>query len=460
MSKDEEPSTPLWSAAIAIGRERLAARDRSRLVGLGLTWFGALIAVEGLRHHAQVTIFTGVAVLLAARGLAVGRRLTVAHVALSFSLVLLAKWFYSDDHLRMTCLVLVCAGIALVLPGPPPLPGTDEQRRQIWSLVEQTARDPLAPFALRTDKSYFFSADQQAAVAYRVRFGTAVVSGDAIGDPASRESALEGFLAHANAEGWRVAGLGVSERDLPLWKSRGFWSVSIGRDVVIDVEHFSMEGRRFRNLRQAVQRTANAGITSEIVAEAHLLPEVRAELEAILNLKRTPDRGFAMILDRPLAGVHPGTVIAVARDRDGRIVAAARYATADDGREVSLDIPWRVPGAPNGADERLVADMITWAQERGGQRLSLAFAAFPDLFAMSDRSAVQATAHWGVHLLDPLIKLESLYRYLRKFHAFDQKRYVVLRRRHVVPAAVTMLVFEFALLGPLTFIPRRNRRAS
>jgi lysylphosphatidylglycerol synthetase-like protein (DUF2156 family) len=45
--------------------------------------------------------------------------------------------------------------------------------------------------------------------------------------------------------------------------------------------------------------------------------------------------------------------------------------------------------------------------------------------------------------MDPLIALESLYRYLRKFHSFADKRYVLLPIRHILPAAFVLLSLEF-----------------
>jgi lysylphosphatidylglycerol synthetase-like protein (DUF2156 family) len=325
-------------------------------------------------------------------------------------------------------------------------------------MVDATTNDTLAPFALRSDKSYFFSADGEAAVAYRVRFGTAVVAGDPIGAAGSRQQALASFMEHAHSEGWRVAGLGVSERDLPIWKDDGYWALSIGRDVVIDVAGFSLNGRTFRNLRQAVQRTVNSGVTTEIVGEADLAPDVRHELREILEGKgHKVDRGFAMILDKQLTGEVPGIYIAYARDASGRIVAAARFGTADNGRELSLDIPWRAPGSPNGVDERIIIDMVTWAKERGAKRMSLAFAAFPDIFLAEHRTPLREVGRLAIHLLDPLVKLESLFRYLRKFHSFDQHRYVVMKRRNLLPVALTMLVLEFALIGTIRR-PRLSRR--
>jgi lysylphosphatidylglycerol synthetase-like protein (DUF2156 family) len=58
-------------------------------------------------------------------------------------------------------------------------------------------------------------------------------------------------------------------------------------------------------------------------------------------------------------------------------------------RESVLDVPWRHPGPPNRIDERCSVDMITYSRQRGGQRPSLAFAAFPDLFDNKNRTPIQ-----------------------------------------------------------------------
>ena len=168
--------------------------------------------------------------------------------------------------------------------------------------------------------------------------------------------------------------------------------VPIGRDVVIDVPAFDMVGRRFRNLRQAVQRTHNFGITTEIVAEQELDDDQLAELTDVLLSSpkgaRT-ERGFSMILDGALTGHYPGILLIIARDRAGRVQGFHRYALAGGGSDVTLDVPWRRRGAPNGIDERLSVDMIEAMKDLGAQRLSLAFAAFPEIFNDKERGPLQ-----------------------------------------------------------------------
>ena len=159
---------------------------------------------------------------------------------------------------------------------------------------------------------------------------------------------------------------------------------------------------------------------------------------------KTDSRGFSMILGRLFNGLEPDAVIAIARDADGTIVAAQRYLWAGK-QDLSLDLPIRSRRSPNGTDERLVAETVAWGRENGVERVSLAFAPFPDLFVnRKNLGALGKLAYGAVHLLDPLITVEALYRYLRKFHAFDQERFVMLRWRHTLRVAAAALLLEFS----------------
>jgi lysylphosphatidylglycerol synthetase-like protein (DUF2156 family) len=260
-----------------------------------------------------------------------------------------------------------------------------------------------------------------------------------------------------HTRGWRIMVLGCSEARVRLWCNvamvgQTMVKVPIGRDVVIDVGSFEMVGRKYRNLRQAVQRTHNFGITTEVIAEQDVDDALQSELVQVLYRSHSGahiERGFSMILDGALERRYPGIQLIIARDRSGQVQGFHRYATAGGGRDVTLDVPWRRPGAPNGIDERLSVDMIHATKANGGQRLSLAFAAFPEIFDNKNRGLGQDLIYNAIHLLDSLIALESLYRYLRKFHSFGGVRYVLVSMRHILPALVVLLSLEF--------MPRRRQ---
>ena len=389
------------------------------------------------------------AVALIARGIFLGRPVTAAHAWLALAALLAGLGAHMLVFDLLGNLIIVSAGALLMWPTSAQPNSADLHR--IWALVDMTKGDPLAPFAMQDMKCYHFNADGTAAIAYRTRMGYAVVAGDPVGDETRFAELVADFAAMCHGRGWRLVVLGCSRQRLDLWADaaalgQSLRAVQIGRDVVIDVATFDMVGRKYRNLRQAVQRTQNFGITTEVVSEQGLDGRLRAELTEVLQASPSgarTERGFSMCLDGALEGCYPGVLLIVARDKHGRVQGFHRYATAGHGTEVSLDVPWRRRGAPNGIDERLSVDMIAWARENGAERVSLAFAAFPEIFNDRHRGKIASLIYTAIHLGDALIALESLYRYLRKFHTLGDRRYVMASLTQVLPLLIVLLSLEF-----------------
>ncbi|OBA74712.1 hypothetical protein A5641_27250 [Mycobacterium sp. 1554424.7] len=454
---------PVDVAAKPRARERVVVHVDSlaaRCVGaLALLCAAGWLILILARHHQQpywhysdrlgwsLTVLGAVAFI--ARGIFLGRPVTAMHAvaAALFVVAGLGAHVLSFDLLGD----LLIVGSGLVLMWPRTAHPRPEDLPRIWALINASADDPLAPFAMQTGKCYHFTTDGSAALAYRTRLGYAAVGGDPVGDAEKFPELVADFAAMCHAHGWRIAVVGCSERRLGLWKNpavigQSLRAIPIGRDVVVDVASFEMVGRKFRNLRQAVKRTHNCGVTTEIVAEQELDDKLLAELTDVVRSSPSgahADRGFYMNLDGVLEGRFPGIQLIIARDASGRVQGFHRYATAGGGSDVSLDVPWRRRGAPNGIDERLSVDMIMAAKEAGAQRVSLSFAAFPEIFEDKDRGRAQRVFYRLIHVLDPLIALESLYRYVRKFHAMDARRYAVISMTQLVQLVFVLLTLEF-----------------
>jgi len=453
--------TARWTGALAV------------LAGFG--WLAGLLIHDHYRLDWQpgsrlVAIL--VAVVFIARGIYLGRPVTAAHAGAAIIVAAIGVVARVLSFDLLSDMLIAGAGLVLMLPtAARPQP---EALPRVWALVDQTHADPLAPFAMQSQKSYYFSPDGLAAIAYATRVGFAVVSADPIGDQTRFAELVAGFTAMCRSKGWRILVLACSESTVALWRQmlgRSFRAIPIGRDVVVDVARFRMVGRKFRNLRQAVQRTHNVGLTTEVIDEQDAEDAVRAELAQVVRASPSgarTDRGFSMTLNGLLQARYPGVLLIIGRDRRGRVQGFQRYALAGGGNDVSLDTGWRQPEAPNGIDERLTVDMIQYARAHSGRRVSLAFAAFPEIFA--DGSGTRQKVFYTlIHLLDPLIKLESLYRYLRKFQALGNRRYVVLPLRQLLPALWVLLTLEFlprrrhlppSKAGDDTITPRQPGRGS
>ncbi|MFI5782435.1 bifunctional lysylphosphatidylglycerol flippase/synthetase MprF [Nocardia sp. NPDC051570] len=423
---------PLIAVLLLVGMVLLYAADRAAQEGVNRSWFVA-VSISGL----------GVA-----RGLHLRRPITLPHFTIAFIVLGVSNIAYRGDHHVVGFVCLASTGFVLMLPqSSRPQP---DQRFRIAALVDRTVDDPIAPFALHSSKTYFFNANSTAAIGYRTRFGIAVVAGDPIGNRAEFGALIREFSEFAGNHGWRIAVLGASPALSELWRTQaeghhGLHAIPIGRDVVIEVDGFDMVGRKYRNLRQAVSRTHNYGVTTEVLYERELDPALRATLFEIVDEWRSgrQTRGFSMILDHLLDGRNPGLLLVLARDADGRVVGFQRYGASNHGSELSLDVPWRRKDAPNGLDERMIVDLVAYGRDKGVQRISLAFAAFPELYSDKDRSRTKQSLYVLARLLDPMIRLESLYRFLRKFNSFSDQRFVLIRWREIVFTAAALLTLEF-----------------
>ena len=441
---------------VVVHVDSLAARCIGALALLSAAcWLIAVLA----RHHNNpewhyadrlgwsLTVLA--AVTLIARGIFLGRPVTTMHAAAAALFVLAGLGAHVLSFDLLGDVLVASSGLMLMWPtSAHPRP---EDLPRIWALIDATGDDPLAPFAMQTGKCYHFTADGTAALAYRTRLGYAAVGGDPVGNEEKFPQLVADFAAMCHTHGWRIAVVGCSERRLGLWTDatvvgQSLRAVPIGRDVVVDVSGFDMAGRKFRNLRQAVKRTHNAGITTEIVAEQELDDKLLAELTDVVRASPRgahTDRGFYMNLDGVLEGRFPGIQLIIARDASGTVQGFHRYATAGSGSDITLDVPWRRRGAPNGIDERLSIDMIMAGKDAGAQRVSLSFAAFPEIFDDKNRGWLQRIFYRLIHVLDPLIALESLYRYVRKFHAMDARRYALISMTQLVPLVFVLLTLEF-----------------
>ena len=91
---------------------------------------------------------------------------------------------------------------------------TAAERRLARELVARYGCDTLSYFALRRDKSYFFSPDRRSFVAYTVLGGAALVSGDPVGDAAEFGALLGGVQV-----GRRMDVVADRQRRLRSWRA-------------------------------------------------------------------------------------------------------------------------------------------------------------------------------------------------------------------------------------------------
>jgi lysyl-tRNA synthetase class 2 len=333
------------------------------------------------------------------------------------------------------------------------------ERRVARALVEAYGSDSLSFFALRRDKSYLFSPSRRAFLAYRVVAGTALVSGDPVGDEVEIDELLAELRRVVRSHGWRLAVVGASEEHLDRYRALGLKPVPMGEEAVLRPQDFSLEGRAIRKVRQSVSRLRKAGYSFRVVAADEVGPALEAELADVSASWRRgqPERGFSMAID----DLHvPGTRLALAEQADGRVGGFLHLAPSPAGGGWSLSAMRRRPEAPNGLTEFLVVETLAWARKTGASELSLNFCALTDFLAPERvTTPLRRLVRRGLLLADNIFQLERLYSFNRKFFPDWRRRYICVERFTDLPAVgLAYLHAESLLMPPGPWTRRREAR--
>jgi len=329
-------------------------------------------------------------------------------------------------------------------------PHTDEEHAQARAVVRDQGRDSLAYFSLRRDKRFLFSPSRRTFLAYRVVNGSALVSGDPIGEPEEVEDLLHEFRRIARASGWRVAALGASEALVPLYRKLGFHAVYLGDEAVVRPAEFSLEGRPIRKVRQSVSRLRKAGFTVRTLSVRDVDADLRREIARVSAewRGRWPERGFTMAMDA--LWDYPESVLVMAEDAGGRIGGFIHLVPSPACDGWSLATMRRRRDTPNGLMEFLIVEAIGWAREHEVSELSLNFAVFAKALSATREAPLRLRLlRAGLLRFDRFFQLDRLHSFNRKFFPAWRPRFVCFERWTDAPlVALAYLHVEQLLMPP------------
>jgi lysylphosphatidylglycerol synthetase-like protein (DUF2156 family) len=278
------------------------------------------------------------------------------------------------------------------------------------------------------DNAYFRTPDGESLVAYQRHAGVAVALGDPIGPPEQRAAAVTAFTAMCERTG-SVPCLFSVTRDTAAQVGAGGWqSVRVADDTVIDLDGLEFRGKKWQDIRSALNRGAKEGITYREVTLVDEPWAVRTQVRAIseqwVGDKGLPEMGFT------LGGIDeamdPAVRVGLAVDADGSVHGVTSwlpvFAPGGTVRGWTLDVTRRRSGGFRPVSEFLIASACLSFRGQGAEFVSLSGAPLAHAGAQEQPASVE-------QLLDLLGAVMEPHYGFRSLHAFKTKfspRYVPL----------------------------------
>jgi phosphatidylglycerol lysyltransferase len=332
----------------------------------------------------------------------------------------------------MTTVALGYAVISLFQPIRAKFVNETAHRQRMLELLSKYSTNSEDFFKLWPhDKNYYFDDihTQQAALAYHVQRGVALVVGGPVGSPKAVKNVLRQFNDLCTTNDWLPAFVQIGEENRSLYEKEDLELQKIGEEAIVDIAHFNNEVKGIKYFRQIANKFNNHGYTNEVLQPPHST-EVLARLQAIstewLSLPGRQERGFMMGYYNQ-AYIQQCNVL-VARDNQGLIQGFINQVPTYRGEEANYDMLRQSPEALGNANDYLMMSFIAYAKEAGFKRVNLGLSPLTGIGKEDkDKSIIDSTLRFAYANGDRFYSFSGLHRFKSKYEPEWRDRYIAYK---------------------------------
>ncbi|HET9236348.1 MAG TPA: bifunctional lysylphosphatidylglycerol flippase/synthetase MprF [Oligoflexus sp.] len=278
----------------------------------------------------------------------------------------------------MTSLI---AGLAWLLHPSQPRPifqiGVDDTIR---SIVQKSSRT-MSNLAFTGDKEFLLNPAGSAFIMFARKGRHWITMGDPVGPEEETAELIWQFRTVCDSYAARPVFYQVDAAGLHRYIDAGFYVTKIGEEAIVQLADFHLEGRKFKDLRNARNRMEKMGFRFDVLPASEsksILPELKSISDAWLAQHKTREKGFSIgAFKEDYIGLFP---LAIIRGDSGIEAFANLWQTADK-KELSIDLMRYRPEAPHGIMDCLLCDIILWGKDQGFRTFNLGMAPLAGLNA-------------------------------------------------------------------------------
>jgi lysylphosphatidylglycerol synthetase-like protein (DUF2156 family) len=278
---------------------------------------------------------------------------------------------------------------------------------------------------------YWFSPDGRAAIAYRAIGPVALTLGGPYGDPAALESAIKEFARFCEHRGLQPALYGVPMQARGVTDRLGWRSVQIAEDARLPLARLEFAGKKWQNVRNALNKAGREGIAAEWWSYSELPPELVRQIRQIsmkwVADKGLPEMGFTLGGLDELDDPNVRCLIAIGPDRKVHAITSW-MPVYENGHPVGwvLDFMRKntEPDTPHGVMEFLIAKAALTFQKEGARFISLSAAPLARLDRGEQPCTLLRLLDIFANVMEPLYGFQSLLQFKDKFHPVYQPLYL------------------------------------
>lgn len=295
---------------------------------------------------------------------------------------------------------------------------------QAKALIESFGHSALDYFKIYPDKLFFFSEDRQAFLAYKVTKHYAFVLEDPVCSGETAFLALcSAFENYCTDNGFVPVYYRVPEQSLYLYQKLNKHFLPVGEEATLDLTSFVMEGGKMKTTRSAIHRLQADGFSFHVYTPPvsnGLLQKLELVSDEWLEEQGGKEVAFTQGVFDPAILKHH--TLCTIEDEEEKIYAFLNIVPDYAPKETTYDLIRKIPGAPNGVLDYLLAHTFLYLKEQGFEVVNMGLA---PMSGIEGENFTERGMRYAYENLDVFAHFKGLRRYKEKFHPHWEKKYLV-----------------------------------
>ena len=332
-------------------------------------------------------------------------------------------------------------------------------------LIHRWGGDTISWMTTWSENRHMITEDGQSFIAFVRHANVAVALGDPVGPPGSKADTIAAFVTLCDRAGMVPYIFSCSAETAAVTDAMGWQSAQVAEDNLIDLPALEFKGKKWQDIRTALNKAPKEGITFRMVKLADepwaLVRQVENLSQEWLGDKKLPEMGFT--LGGLTEALDPEVRVGLALDQEGIVQGVTSWMPVygGDGQVVgwTLDLMRRADGGFRATMEFLIASSCLFFKGQGARFVSLSgapLARSEDEEGGSEKAVEKFLNTLGA-TLEPVYGFRSLHKFKAKFQPRLAPMYMVYRDEADLPRiglAITRAYLPNAGLGEMLSVVR------
>jgi phosphatidylglycerol lysyltransferase len=321
------------------------------------------------------------------------------------------------------------------------IPISDIDYDQVYDFLYRQGGNTTSHLIFLQDKEIFWAVRKRVLIAYKRIGNKFVVLGDPIGNKEDIKDAIVEFQHFSKSCGMKTIFYQINPSYMSLYHETGYKFFKLGEEAKIDLQQFSIDGKKGAKLRTRKNKFERKGYSFEVAMpphSAHLLSELRSISNSWLDSRK--EKGFSVgHFSEDYVSYFP---VALLYNPEGDITAFATLAhdMNADTNTVTIDLMRHTKDREHGTMDMLFLSIFFWAKAKGYHWCSLGMSPLSNVGTFSHALWSEKIARLVFLYGGYFYKFKGLHEYKKKFASQWEPKYLAYRGSVLVVTIMQLIL--------------------